>query len=572
MAQSSMQQPRVQQTSIKVDGRLISEDLLDALQEIEVDSSLSLPDMFVLRFFDKDLSIVDAGPFELGASVEIALDDGSGDTQTVMKGEITAIEPEYNEEYGLILCIRGYDRSHRLTRGTRTQAYIKVTDSDIAKKLAGENGLSPTVEDTGVIYEHVYQDNQTDLAFLQMLAARNGYEVFVDDRTLYFRPPTGRSNEVTLAWGENLRSIFPRLTLVHQVDEVIVRGWDMGQKKEVVGTANSSKTSPVIKAGKWGGATAQRAFSGSARRKEVRWAVHTQRQAEKLAAAILDRINSGFVEAEGLAEGTPKLLAGIKVKLENLGKRFSGTYFVTNARHLYTAELYQTEFRVEGTQPHLLADLFSDDGTAGGHGWAGVFPAIVTNNNDPEKLSRVKLKYPWFDDKQESGWARVATIGAGNDRGMHWMPEIDDEVLVAFQHGDFNYPYVIGNLYNGRDKAPEGNAVSGGEVNVRTIQSRAGNVIRMTDTGGSEKIEIIDATGKTAMTLDGGGSNLGLDSQATLKIKALGAITIESDANVTIKGAASVKIESPMIELNGQTVKISGSAAVQIQGAAVKIN
>src|SRR5262249_14595935 len=135
-------------------------------------------------------------------------------------------------------------------------------------------------------------------------------------------------------------------------------------------------------------------------------------------------------------------------------------------------------FRVEGARPKLISDLIQEANTSEtpGNTWGGVVPAIVTNNNDPKGMGRVKVKFPWIDVDLESNWARVAAVGAGNNRGLFWLPEVNDEVLVAFEHGDFNQPYIVGNLWNGKDKTPEAisDAVKNGNVEVRTLKTREG--------------------------------------------------------------------------------------------------
>src|SRR5205085_2988322 len=125
---------------------------------------------------------------------------------------------------------------------------------------------------------------------------------------------------------------------------------------------------------------------------------------------------------------------------------------------------------------------------------SGVVVGVVTNNqDDPDGLGRVKVKFPWLSNDEESFWARVAVPMAGKERGFYFLPEVEDEVLVAFEHGDPRFPYVLGSLWNGQDKPPEKND---GKNNVRVIKSRSGHVIRLNDEDGKEKIESIDKSGK----------------------------------------------------------------------------
>ncbi|MCB0184647.1 MAG: hypothetical protein KDE31_10295, partial [Caldilineaceae bacterium] len=127
----------------------------------------------------------------------------------------------------------------------------------------------------------------------------------------------------------------------------------------------------------------------------------------------------------------------------------------------------------------------------------GVVTGLVTNLNDKFDLGRVKVKYNWLGDI-ESDWVRIASPMAGPDRGFFYLPEINDEVLVAFEHGDMHRPYIIGVLWRSQDKPPKSNTdvVGGGKVNQRLVKSRSGHQILLDDSSGGEKIEIIDRSGQ----------------------------------------------------------------------------
>jgi uncharacterized protein involved in type VI secretion and phage assembly len=119
----------------------------------------------------------------------------------------------------------------------------------------------------------------------------------------------------------------------------------------------------------------------------------------------------------------------------------------------------------------------------------GVVIGLVTNVNDPQKNGHIKVHFPWLDDQHESDWIRIATTMAGNGRGTFFMPEVNDEVLVAFEHGDVQFPYVIGFLWNGKDAPPET------DVNKRTIKSKKGHTVVLDDSNGSEKIVVKSSSG-----------------------------------------------------------------------------
>lgn len=186
----------------------------------------------------------------------------------------------------------------------------------------------------------------------------------------------------------------------------------------------------------------------------------------------------------------------------------------------------------------------------------GVMVGIVTNNRDPDNMHRVKVRFPWLNQDDESNWARIASPMAGNDRGIYFLPEVDDEVLVAFEHGSVEHPYVVGSLWNGKDQAHESN--SDGANNNRSIKSRSGHVIRLNDSSGDGTIEIIDQTGNNKIVIS--------SSNNKIEIKASGDIEITSQTG-------KITLSALNIELKAQAnIDVTANAQVNIKGAVVNIN
>ncbi|MCP5106293.1 MAG: phage tail protein [bacterium] len=200
----------------------------------------------------------------------------------------------------------------------------------------------------------------------------------------------------------------------------------------------------------------------------------------------------------------------------------------------------------------------------------GIAMGIVTNNQDPEKLGRMKLSFPWLSDDNETDWVRMSTMMAGKEMGSFFLPEVDDEVLVAFVHGDINCPYVIGSLWNDKAKPPEGNA--DGKNNIRKITSRsgheiifddndqqkkekveihtkAGHKIVLDDAAGGEKIEIVDKTGSNKMTIDSVKNAVEIESGMQIKLKST-KIDIEASASLTLKANGMVTIQGMPVKIN----------------------
>jgi len=198
----------------------------------------------------------------------------------------------------------------------------------------------------------------------------------------------------------------------------------------------------------------------------------------------------------------------------------------------------------------------------------GVVTAVVTKNKDPDGMGRIKVKFPWISEAKdkESNWVRIATMMAGKEMGSYFIPEIDDEVLIAFEHGDINYPYMIGALWNGKDKAPETN--DDDKNNIRTIKSRSGHKVIFDDKGGEEKFEVIDKTGKMRMTFkvkEKAVEIMNESDDGTLKIYSKGKMTIESDDDIEITSKKNIKMSAKEdFTLSANNIKAESKADTKI--------
>ncbi|HKY44277.1 MAG TPA: phage baseplate assembly protein V [Pyrinomonadaceae bacterium] len=193
----------------------------------------------------------------------------------------------------------------------------------------------------------------------------------------------------------------------------------------------------------------------------------------------------------------------------------------------------------------------------------GVAIAVVTQNNDDEKLCRVKVRYPWHDQPRESYWARLSVPMAGNDRGFVTIPEVGDEVLVAFEREDLRFPYILGGLFNGQDKPPITN--DDGNNDKRIFKSRAGHFFLYNDNTSSGEVVLSHKNeGRITFTKDGwvvqdkNGNKVEVNSNS-------GAMTIEA------KGQLNIKAASITIEATG-TMEVKSSGTMTIRGSLVNIN
>jgi uncharacterized protein involved in type VI secretion and phage assembly len=195
----------------------------------------------------------------------------------------------------------------------------------------------------------------------------------------------------------------------------------------------------------------------------------------------------------------------------------------------------------------------------------GVVIGVVTNNKDEEGgMGRVKVRFPWLSEADESNWARIAVPMAGKERGMYFLPEVDDEVLVAFEHGDVRFPYVLGALWNGKESPPTKNG--DGKNNLRVIKSRSGHIIRLNDENGKETIEIIGKGEKDSIVIDAAKHTITIASDKDITLAASQG-TIKLDAKkIEIKSSADTKIEA------GAGMDVKARAKMNIKGKTVNIN
>ena len=195
----------------------------------------------------------------------------------------------------------------------------------------------------------------------------------------------------------------------------------------------------------------------------------------------------------------------------------------------------------------------------GGRRMRGLVVGIVTNISDPEKMGRVKVKFPWLDDAAESNWARVVGFYAGASRGAMFIPEVNDEVMLAFDNGDPNHPYVLGAVWNGKSKvAGPGN--TDGKNDHKWFRSRQGHDLEFLDTSGGEKIRLVDCSTKNSLVFDTAGDTI------TTEVKQ-GSITISACKNIQID-CVDFKIttskERGLTVGAGHTVSVGASRTVNV--------
>ncbi|MFF3740732.1 VgrG-related protein [Streptomyces sp. NPDC002566] len=571
---------------VTLGGRPLPADFAPLLVEGWVDQGLGVPAAFRLTFRDPHRQVLRKLGVRFGTPVVIApVADGQGASDPLLTGEVSGLEADYDGT-GSFTVVRGYDHGHRLMRQRRIAAYRNQSASDIARRLAALDGVPVgRIQSTKTVYEFISQANVTDWDFLSRLADENEMVMSVDAKGKFQfvrpdpasgAPPVstpGEKSPFVMEAGTDILRLRAAVTAAEQVGTVEARGWDVTTKKTLTATVHATSnpgisigTTPAEAAVKFKPAKLVDAQTPYDRQSEVKFA----------AEALADEVTGSFAELEVIARGTPKLRPGLPVTLADVGYPFEGKYTATSVRHVFgDGKHYEAWVTVSGRQWRSLYGLSSGGGgAANGLQLPGIANALVTDVQDPLKQGRVKLRFPWLDDAYVSDWTRVAQWG-GKGGGSIFPLDVDDEVLVAFDRGALDHPYVIGGLYNGRDKPTPVRDVplhdgARNRAARHTLSDRDGNRVDLLSqrTGGKQGVRLTSGDDKLVINLDRTRTEITVDSKGAVSITGGKSVTIEAGTDLTLSARRNLTVKS------GGTLTMQGRGLVNLKslGGAVAVD
>lgn len=602
--------------TIMVDGTELAPAVRMLLVLAHVEDNRALPDAFELRFRDPDRIALSRGRLTIGAAIRLGVRTGAESATTWLHdGEITAIEVEVDAR-GSWTIVRGYDKTHRLQRGRSVAAFRKMKLGEIVKKVAGGVGVPVGTVDATPVLEEAIQANVSNWDFLTGLAGDLGMQLSVTSGKVNVRRPAAATagTPVRLALGESLLRFRAAVTASDQVRDVKVRTWDPKTKKVLVGTS-AANTAAGVQIGTTPGRVVGSFSPGTLTVTDAPQA-GSQAFVDALAQSLAGQVAETFAEVEAVVRGDALLQSGAVVELVGLADPFDGKYVITSARHIFDGEEgYQTWLTVSGRQDRTLLGLVGGGG-AGRGTVSGLVPAVVTDTKDPDKLGRVKVRLPWLDDSLQTDWARTLQLGGAKGGGLV-LPEVDDEVLVGFEQGHLERPFVLGGLYNGVDKPVAGSVdavdASSGGITCRSMSSRTGHTVEILSSASkgdgvriaadNGKFEIcldkknnkitVKSSGTVEITSDG---DLKLTSKGNASIEATGNVTFKAQGNLTAQAAAKAEVKAANVDVkadaslalsgqgqaelkstgqtsvSGTTTQVKGTATTIVSGGLVKIN
>ncbi|WP_282090717.1 VgrG-related protein [Streptomyces tendae] len=573
---------------VKIGGAPLSDTVAPMLTDGWVDQGVNVPAAFRLTFRDPHHKLLGDLNVQFGTKVVITpIADGEGKGKPLLTGEVTGLEADYDGT-GSFTVIRGYDYGHRLMRQRRVAAYRNQKASDIARKLVAMDGVSiGRIQATKGTYAFISQSNVTDWDFLARLADENKMIMYLDSKGKFRfvtpKPSAGAPSPNTdgdqstfvLQAEHDILRLRAAVTAADQIGKVESRGWNVTTKKKITETAPAT-TDPGINI-KWTPGTAAGKFKPG-KLVETANPYDKQDEVQNAAKALASDVTASFAELEVAAKGHPDLRPGVPVALADVGTPFEGKYTVTSVRHHFGDGVpYESWITVSGRQWRSLYGLAS--GGSGGADPASaarlpsVANAIVTDVQDPLKQGRVKLQFPWLDDTYVSDWTRSVQMGGVAGGGIFPM-DVGDEVLVAFDRGALDHPFVIGGLYNGRDVPTKSDVPLHDGLKKKavrhTLSDRQGNRVDLLSqrTGGRKQgVRIASGNDKLTINLDRTKTEITVDSKGSVSITGSRSVSVDAGTDLSLSARRSLTIKS------GGPLSIQGGSMINMRsGGLVGVN
>lgn len=342
---------------IKIKNNKLPPELANSISSVKVVETLSEGSSFTLQVSDEfDMNKqkfvwLDHDLLKVGNPIEINLGYGSN-LLKMITGKITKLNPSFFTGQPPTIEISGMDTSYdSLKRPATEKTYTNMSYSDIAQDIAKKSGLKATTEKTPKVKEPVCRKNdETNLNFLKTLAKGAQFSVWIDRQTqaLCFKKPGDNKKEImTLELGKDLISFSPVINTAYLVSEVEVRSHNpQDPSKPIIGKAKAG-SEQAQESGKQQASQVAKKVHKAPKRVITDRLVHSKAEADAIAKAELNKASDTFITGDVSCVGLPQIRPGICIKLDKVGKIFSGKYYVTKTTHTANNSGYQTTFGVK---------------------------------------------------------------------------------------------------------------------------------------------------------------------------------------------------------------------------------
>jgi len=524
---------------------------------------------------ERDFKASNADLFIPGKEIEIAV-GYHADDQTIFKGIILKQNVKIRSNQSLLL-IEAKDKAVKMTLRRKNKYFYEVTDSDILEELLGGYSLDADVASTNASHQELIQYDVTDWDFMMLRAQANGLIGIVDDGKVSLqKPDLTAEEEETVTFGATMLEFDAEMDARTQVPKVISQAWNPANQEiqEMEGVDPNLPTNGNI-----GSADLASLLDESG--------VILRHGGNKIDTSLQDWANAKWTfqqmaKSRGRIkfQGIPTVKPGSMLLLEGVGDRFNGKVFISAVSHQITEGNWTVDAQF-GFDPKWFSEEQNDIHTPPASGLTaaikGLQIGIVTQlEGDPDGEDRILVKLPIVNQEEQGIWCRQSCLDAGEDRGVSFRPELEDEVIVGFINEDPNEAIILGCLHSSAKPSPIPGSDDNHEKGIVTrsgikmifdddlksflLETPNGNKLSLSDDGGSISLE--DENGnKVLMNSDG----ITVESSKDLNLKATGDINIEG-INITTKADAQYKAEG------GAGAEMSTSAVAVIKGSIVQIN
>ena len=497
------------------------------------------------------------------------------DEEAIYKGVIIKHSIKIKNGTSLLI-IECKDEAVKLTIGRKSKYFYDVKDSDAFEEIIGAYGLEKDVEATNFSHKELVQYNTSDWDFMVSRAQANGKLCFVENGKITVSKPDITSEAVeTVTFGASLLDFDAEIDARNQFAKVSSYSWDYTNQELVEieaadpGVSLNGNLSPSDLSGIVELENLELRHGGTITETELQdWAD------AKLLFQQLSKVR-GRVKFQGIPAVKPNTI----ILLEGVGDRFNGKAYITGVFH----ELSEGNWTIDaqfGLNPEWFSETYDIHTPTG----SGIIPAIkglhagiVTQlEGDPNGEDRILVKIPIINNEEQGIWCRVASPDAGENRGIFFRPEIEDEVIIGFVNEDPNNAIVLGMLHSSGKPAPitasddnhQKGIVTRSEMKVMFdddkksigIETPAGKKVTLDEDKG---VIVIEDENSNVITIDSNG--IKMESAGNIEIVASGDVKIEG-TNVSLKAKAQFKAEG------SAGAEMSSGAVAIVKGSIVQIN
>ncbi|MGR9115881.1 MAG: phage baseplate assembly protein V [Gammaproteobacteria bacterium] len=506
----------IQPLQIKVDGLPLAAAADEALREVLINQRLSESSLCVLTFVEpQGGDFIRESRLMPGGQLQLISPDRQ---QNAFSGTIKEFEYYYGPAGERVLKVNANDDLYALYKRQQVKAHIQMTVPELAESMLAEFGISVAAPPAASpVWDHIVQHRMSDLAFLKDYAERSGLYFFLLGDTLHFYTLKPDAVGIELEYRQTLLELTLKRNSDWCVDSVTVDGWNPWRAVNQTGQA---QTHHIFDA-----------FAASRRLSDQ--PAQSDDQLDMLALAELDRSEALRQSINGTVEGDFRLMPGATVSIVGIDASLNGLYRLTTVTHRINADQgFVTEF---GTAPPKLSQRVH-------HTLATM--ARVTQVDDPERLGRIKVILPGYNDV-ETDWLEVVMPAAGVNKGLVVLPDIDDKVMLLMLNGRPDQGIVLGGLYG--EEGPPDHNVQDDSVHRFSFLTPGGQAIRMNDRGASISLVnrngcSVELSGDTIKLETSEGHSLEMDDQI-LRIHAQTDCCIEAPGQTLTLKAEKINFE-----------------------------